>query len=162
MQQKIFEEDTDEIRPEPNRQIATVPPNATPAPKKKSGVTLISTEQYQRWLQTKTGQLPLFEEEKKVISQEEAHRLMDATKETIDENIELKIYLDSLSKAERIAETHAFLKRNEHDDKLFWRNGWGQLSQNEGYHLSHILNPIRDKIFAARPDRQSTYKGANL
>ena len=160
MQLKFLEEhDPDEIRPEPQRHIATVPPNATRPKKKEKKTLLMSVEQYKRWLTAKSGQLPLFEEEKKVISQDKAHQIMDATKETLDESIELQIYLDSLSPPQLVAEAQAFLERNEHNDKLFWRNGWGQLVDGESYHLSHILNPVRDKIFASRPDGQSTYRG---
>ena len=153
MQQKLFP-DFPETESSAPGHITTLPPQ-----KKRKG---------KPWKPAAEKQLPIFKKEKTeppIISQGQAHKIMDSVKETFDEWICLLVYFDSLSGEELVEECKAFLNRHPHDDKLFWRNGWSQLYNNKptgrqgDISLQNIMNPVRDAIFAKRPDGQSTYRG---
>ena len=92
-------------------------------------------------------------EEAERLTPEQAEILMDRMDETLDEWTALSKYMKSLSHEQRVETAIAFLDRHDHNDRLFFLNGYSHLENHAGL----VMGEVRDKIIAMRPYGMNTY-----
>ena len=87
------------------------------------------------------------------LTPEQARALMDRMDSNLDEWISLMKYCDNLNPAAKIEEANLFLDRHEHNDRLFYLNGFTHMRRN----AYAIIVEVQNKIIEMRPHGMNTY-----